>query len=172
MIFVKIYHSRSKMNITFFIGNGFDLNLGLKTSYYDFLNYFTKRYPDNLISKLINNDYRYWSDLEFEIGKKVNICRTIDEFNQYLDAKDELDSCLSKYLLAENARFSINDRNQLASIFRANILGISKDFNPLEKKQFDITFNSKVSNRFNFINFNYTDTFDSIVASTKKHIRP
>lgn len=28
------------MNITFFIGNGFDINIGLKTKYSDFLYYY------------------------------------------------------------------------------------------------------------------------------------
>ena len=31
------------MNITFLIGNGFDLNLGLATAYSDFVKYYTQK---------------------------------------------------------------------------------------------------------------------------------
>ncbi len=41
------------MNITFLIGNGFDLNLGLKTRYTDFYKYYMEHNPNNLISKSI-----------------------------------------------------------------------------------------------------------------------
>lgn len=39
------------MNITFFIGNGFDLNLGIKTSYSDFCPYFFEHSSDDNIIK-------------------------------------------------------------------------------------------------------------------------
>ena len=35
------------MNITFFIGNGFDLNLGLKTGYIDFYEWIHKKYESS-----------------------------------------------------------------------------------------------------------------------------
>ncbi|CZQ80462.1 AbiH family protein [Trichococcus collinsii] len=61
------------MKITFLIGNGFDLNLGLKTTYKDFY----KNYLSTLDSKSINNNilYRYidkniedWVDFETRLG--------------------------------------------------------------------------------------------------------
>ena len=45
------------MNITFFIGNGFDLNLGLKTGYKSFYEYYTKACPEDMLSKAISADY-------------------------------------------------------------------------------------------------------------------
>ena len=43
------------MNITFFIGNGFDLNLGLKTRYQDFYKYFHEHgTSNNMIKEWIN----------------------------------------------------------------------------------------------------------------------
>lgn len=43
------------MNITFFIGNGFDLNLGLKTRYKDFYKYFKENVRrSNIIRGWIN----------------------------------------------------------------------------------------------------------------------
>ena len=34
------------MNITYIIGNGFDINIGLKTSYESFINYYLTREND------------------------------------------------------------------------------------------------------------------------------
>lgn len=39
------------MNVTFLLGNGFDLNLGLSTSYKDFYSYYTKKEPNDFIAK-------------------------------------------------------------------------------------------------------------------------
>ena len=39
--------------ILFFIGNGFDLNIGLKTGYKHFYGDFVKSHPDNIIAKEI-----------------------------------------------------------------------------------------------------------------------
>ena len=61
------------MKITFLIGNGFDLNLGLKTTYKDFY----KNYLMTLDSEVINNNVLYkhidkniedWVDFETRLG--------------------------------------------------------------------------------------------------------
>lgn len=62
------------MKITFFIGNGYDINLGLKTSYPDFLNWYIKQ-PSKcseveVFKNLIRNNIKYWSDLEKHLVKK------------------------------------------------------------------------------------------------------
>lgn len=45
------------MNITFLIGNGFDLNLKLNTRYSDFYKYYIKNDPKDLLSKSIKEDF-------------------------------------------------------------------------------------------------------------------
>lgn len=40
------------MNVTFLLGNGFDLNLGLLTSYKDFYSYYTKKSQTILLLNL------------------------------------------------------------------------------------------------------------------------
>lgn len=57
------------MNITFLVGNGFDLNLGLRTSYETFYKYYIKKEPHDLIAKFIKDDYRLWADLELGLGE-------------------------------------------------------------------------------------------------------
>lgn len=60
------------MNVTYILGNGFDLNLGLKTSYYDFYDYYKNiPSPNEDIENLkedIKSNINQWSDLEHRIG--------------------------------------------------------------------------------------------------------
>ena len=65
------------MNITFLIGNGFDLNLGLETSYNSFIKKYTKgiknaKDTDDILyyfKKKISKDIGLWSSAEEAIGK-------------------------------------------------------------------------------------------------------
>lgn len=75
-----------KMNITFLIGNGFDLNLNLNTRYTDFYKYYIKNDPKDLLSESIKEDYEMWSDLEVGLGEFL---KDIDEsqIKNFLTAK-------------------------------------------------------------------------------------
>lgn len=62
------------MNVTYIIGNGFDLNLGLETGYQAFYNYYIKVPSPNSQVKLLKDSieqdgYELWSDLEIGLGK-------------------------------------------------------------------------------------------------------
>ena len=61
------------MNIVWMLGNGFDLNLGLKTSYKDFYEYYLNVESNDAIVKQFKQDLSEnldtWADLEFVLGK-------------------------------------------------------------------------------------------------------
>lgn len=100
------------MNITFLIGNGFDLNLNLDTRYSDFYKYYIENDPGDLLSKSIKKDYKMWSDLELGLGEFL---KDIDEnkIDEFLDSKSTLEKMLSEYLTLENQRVVINDDKAL-----------------------------------------------------------
>ena len=55
--------------ITFSIGKGFELNLGLDTSYSDFYKYFEKYVSNlNMIKQWSIKDKSSWSDLGLQLG--------------------------------------------------------------------------------------------------------
>ena len=72
------------MNIVHIIGNGFDLNLDLKTSYKDFYDYYIKINSKNEIIELLKREIKSnsenWSDLELALGKFTSKIKTVDEF--------------------------------------------------------------------------------------------
>ena len=82
------------MNITFFIGNGFDINLGLNTKYSSFYPYFIEHArDDNMIKKWIDGNEKYWADLEEKFGQQLtNI--SAGDLERFYEDKDELDRLL------------------------------------------------------------------------------
>lgn len=74
------------MNILFLIGNGFDINLGLETSYNDFYNFYVNQESKNdLIKKFkktIKLDKNLWSDLELKFGEYTDELKNYEEFNE------------------------------------------------------------------------------------------
>ncbi len=156
------------MNITFLIGNGFDLNLGLKTGYKDFYKYYLEKCPDDLIAKSISNNYEYWSDLELGLGKFVkNISN--NEVDNFFDSKENLDRSLAEYLKNEESRIDWKSISEIEKDFHKKLLNFFKDFNEIEKDIF-LTYKTKTqkSLHYSFITFNYTNVLDNIVAESKK----
>ena len=82
------------MNITFLIGNGFDIKLGLKTRYTDFYNIYIdsnkdRNIDDNIkcFSELIEDNYETWADFEMAFaenafGTKYDIRDILEDFSK------------------------------------------------------------------------------------------
>ncbi|MBE7025509.1 MAG: hypothetical protein E7408_05585 [Ruminococcaceae bacterium] len=157
------------MNITFLVGNGFDLNLNLNTRYSDFYKYYIKNDPKDLLSKSIKDDYEMWSDLEVGLGEFL---KNIDEnqINEFLDSKSTLERILAEYLTLENQRIRFKDEKALAEEFRKKVLNFFSDFNALDKDHYHRVIGAtREQINYNFITFNYTSVLDTIVAAVQKN---
>lgn len=89
-----------KMDIVFLIGNGFDINLNLNTSYSGFYNYLSEYYLDDdsvpemerRIIKSIENDKskpkeeKLWADFEIGLGQFTAEI-TADEIESFNEAR-------------------------------------------------------------------------------------
>lgn len=160
------------MNITFLIGNGFDLNLKLNTRYSDFYKYYIKNDPKDLISKSIKKDYKMWSDLELGLGEFL---KNIDEnqIKEFLDSKSTLEKMLSEYLTLENQRVVISDENALGVEFKNKVLNFFADFNTTDKEHYyKVIKDTRTQINYNFITFNYTSVLDNIVLAAQKNCKP
>ena len=65
--------------ITFLIGNGFDLNVGLKTTCDDFYQYYIQKNPNDLLAQAIQDNHAFWSDLELGLGRYTGQVKSSDE---------------------------------------------------------------------------------------------
>ncbi len=156
------------MNITFLVGNGFDINLGLKTLYTDFYPYYLSKKHNDIISKDIANNYKRWSDMELALGEILTYIDP-DQVSNFLDCKAVLESDLADYLRKEQEKIDVTS-SSLQKEFRENISRFYEEFPVKEKRYFsEWLYQVKESIRYQFISFNYTSTLDGIVEIAKQN---
>lgn len=159
------------MNITYLIGNGFDLNLGLATKYSDFISTYVDQKSGNpAIDKFksaVTKDLALWSDAELAFGKITSKFSNADEF---CDCHENFCKELASYLKMQEARLHFDSLEELIpSIFVESIKSISKGFRKKQQEQIQECFDMASGGlTFNFIAFNYTKTLDKCVDFAKR----
>lgn len=158
------------MNITFLIGNGFDLNLGLNTKYSDFYDfYFDDIIRDSDIIRFKNNilkNKELWSDAELAFGKYTEQFKSPDGADTFCDCHEDFCRKLAIYLENEESKFLIdkNDIKTLTKEFAVSISNYYRFFREAPKNKIIESFNYfGYGFNYNFINFNYTRTLDKLV---------
>ena len=163
------------MAITFFIGNGFDLGLGLKTSYEDFYHYFCDNIysPDssNKIYKMIKedekNNYKNWSDLELSLGKYSDAYG--DDAESFRKDKNELQLALYDYLSNEEKKIRKIEKETIED-FKRKIKNLPNDLAYEDGADFsNFLVNYHGSLEYNFVIFNYTKMVDAFINPIKRN---
>ena len=154
------------MNITFLVGNGFDINLGLNTRYTDFYPTYLNKGHDDILSRAIADNYDKWADLEVALGKILKDISP-DQVDEFLDSKGQLEGDLAEYLRHEESRLVLSNK-ELPGEFRKNVAGFAKEFTAKEQadyRKWQSSVSASISYRF--ISYNYTNGLDGIVAKGK-----
>lgn len=184
------------MNITFLLGNGFDIQCGLKTSYISFYEYILKKkYSlelsremdeksvlkiDNMIYSEIyksKDDIQTWADLEFQLGV---FTRRLKEENQdaitaerFLEDFEILREDLNEYLKG----IQIQDDVEISEDF-SEILSTTMDkfFYGILEQEYDeiesmLSGNTNSHFNYRFISFNYTNSLQIILQNSSKNIK-
>lgn len=157
--------------ITFLIGNGFDINVGLHTRYVDFYPYFIKNYPNNILAKNIAGNIEAWSNLELKIGNYTEKLSAEDEKNFDLYEK-ELEECLADYLEAETYKINLRDegrKKQVGLIMLNSITNFYSYFPEIIKQEvLHVLPDHPDERKYSFISFNYTDTLELCLQAAKE----
>lgn len=154
------------MKILFFLGNGFDLNLGFKSKYSDFYKYYQSIKDDNPIlvslKKDITNKYRNWSDLELALGEYTAKLKNRDEIDIVME---DLGDKLSQYLLNEESKidFKLFDKEILFDYLKYP----ERSLLQADQNAIEIFKNKWASHRWdvNIVTFNYTESLEKIIDS-------
>lgn len=164
------------MNITFLIGNGFDLNLGLKTKYTDFLKEYKPILQEDTdcIKYFKNNilkDEELWANAESAFGMATAQFKN-DNYTaeEYCVCHESFCLKLAEYLLMQEQTLDYTALNSLlVKGFAKGILNYKKGFREIEQNQLVSAENSIGGGLiFNFINFNYTQTLDMCVSAVRE----
>lgn len=149
------------MNVTLFIGNGFDINLGLNTGYRDFLAWYLEQPSSNPIigsfKKMIDKDIETWSDLEKALGEQTNY-EPLNDPNNFIKCKENLDINLYHYLKKQQRSIEDCITSEAISLFSMQLDGLFNYFSPsaVVKTCKESMYDSEI----NVITFNYTEIFD------------
>lgn len=159
------------MNIVHIIGNGFDLNQGLPTSYAHFYEFYfqlmpreesqtVKKIRELLVTKLYDKRTDRWADLEKTLGEVASDFDSEDEYAEaYLDVYTHLMEYLQgAYKHSELVKFETPENTLYRDLAMPWKHLIPRDRAAIEQHL------SSSSNEVHVkvINFNYTDTLERI----------
>lgn len=152
------------MKITFFIGNGYDINIGLKTGYPDFLKwYIAQPSKDETIAdfkQIIEDGIEYWSDLEIALGRKT-LTYPLNTKNGFTTCKYDLDTQLQKYLIEQNKLIQEPSLQDIA-IFKQSIVKFPLYCSNAYRSDLQKIYNAHgyEEYEYNIVDFNFTNTVD------------
>lgn len=160
------------MNVAFFIGNGFDLQLGLKTGYKSFLEWYTKLDSDDQDIQAFREYLQlqpgeWWSDAEVAMGQYLEGF-TDETIAIYFKNIRDFKLRLSEYLSYENLKYHCENDIKVIESFRDFMLKSADDVMP-RPRMFRLNEERKKYNTLiHFVTFNYTDALDRILKKTKQ----
>jgi len=165
------------MKITFLIGNGFDLSLGLKTSYNHFYSWYCQRksnkqhicdFKDN-INDDMNNDVpiekKTWADFEIGLGEYTKNF-TKENVNNYLECFNDAQNDLIEYLREQENQFDVSSYSKdRLSEFEESIKNFYDETFDTKKTIFASKINDTHDQNIEIriISFNYTNILDRIM---------
>lgn len=174
------------MNIVFLIGNGFDINLNLNTSYAGFYDYLSKKYLcDDSVPKMekriiesIESDKskpkeeKLWSDFEIGLGK-FTVEITADEIEDFNNARLGLKEKLAEYLTGISSNLKLlSDKNAFTKVFTQSVDKFYNEFTLKDRNAISAKLNVKEVINYNFITFNYTNSLELIIDRAHESLKP
>ena len=162
------------MDITFLIGNGFDLACNLKTRYTDvYKKYCITDSPNDNIKKfkesILEDNYKNWTDFEMALpkfGKELNdfdnFSECVLDFSKFLE--DHLNEEQNKIDIVQNKETLANKMVRYIYHFYEFCLQDSK---AVLKRLVEETNGNALCH---FITFNYTDTLEKCLSAVKNTI--
>jgi len=165
-----IAHEREIISLVHMFGNGFDLNLRLKTSFSDFLPHYvnidSSSNPVLAFKDSISKDIDLWSDLEIELGKYCSNINTVSQFDEiFEDISDELKDYLID--IENTAIKSMSLTKKQRELFKSDLLDPEQHFEPISSNS-----STRSLDEISIISFNYTRTIELLfdLPSTVMHI--
>lgn len=162
------------MDIVYLIGNGFDLKLGLNTSYKDFYKWYEDssneiqkppvlKFIDHIrINEKVDKD---WSDMELALGKYTKEFKSEDIIEESKNFHEYLVHAISEFIKLQEAKIpKIDNAEELLCKYLISPEG--KDRLLVEENKAFVKYRQKWSNtspwNINIISFNYTNSIEKL----------
>lgn len=171
------------MNITYVVGNGLDLQYGLKTKYKDFYDFQHKVYIErkekeeysNLIYESLFsdkiNEYENWSDFELSIGKLTQdndlIFSSIEMKEKFIDDFSEVVDDLREYLRLQQEQ---NLEEGIVIDFVSTLNDMKNSLPVINQSTIDKKYKENLyqHDNVNILTLNYTNVLDRLYDRSGK----
>lgn len=165
------------MDVTFLIGNGFDLNLGLETKYEHFYPHYTNEteFPSNspeilLFKELLQRGggYSRWADFELALGEYTPF-PPLDRVDTLRTCLEDFMYCFAVYLKGQQNRIDFEKCGLFMAYKFANSLTAHIEF--LESRHAAAVRAGLPPSHittYHILNFNYTTILDTLSALIKR----
>ena len=153
------------MNITFLLGNGFDINIGMQTRYNDFYKYYLQQ-TDNNEHILALKDCiatENWSDLEEEFGKYTS---KLSDENMAIDLYNNLITNIKDFIIQEENKYEINSSD--TSKMLNDLLNPESYLRPVETRALSKQKKHDDHYYIQIITFNYTISLERLINFSDK----
>jgi len=166
--------------VTFIIGNGFDLRVGLKTRYADFYKIYTKvkngdsktikRFKEEIL-KSESHNWKNWADFEFQMGEHCSEFQGDTPVEDFVECFNDFVVSFNEYLTNECEAIDWASVNNVhISNFSTSITNFYTHIKRVGQNEIQQCMGNRAP--VNFLQFNYTDVFDNILAkSNLKNLR-
>lgn len=167
------------MNITFMVGNGFDVGLGMDSRFSDFFPQYieeSKNKPEliKVLSERIQHNSDEWSYFEEQLGEYTSDFRSSskDAFlspRTFLNQFRDFEVSFIKYLNKQEENISFDDKNRIAKVMQ-NGLAHFWEYPILPYQSFQTVKDGMLNYKneditYNFISFNYTQTLENCLST-------
>lgn len=164
------------MKIAFFIGNGFDVALGLETRYSDFLKEYVNKDSNSetvksfkeKIATDVEAKKHNWADLELEFG---NYTECLSKEEEIIEIYNDCIDSIGKYIEKELDKINFEQCNdKISSAFAEYLKNLYQDLPRVTKDYFIKTseINSIAQDIvIDFISFNYTNCIEKCIEYLK-----
>lgn len=159
-------------NVTFIIGNGFDLKMGLKTRYNDFYKVYTKPKADDSdtikhFKKEILSTWEHWKDFELGMGQRSELFDSAEKFSECVD---DFVVAFEAYLVSECKKINWSELTQSQrEAFASSISSFYRYISTVSQNEIQKVTCSGVSGAYkmtaHFLQFNYTNAFDKLLEN-------
>ena len=166
------------MQITFLVGNGFDMASGIDTSYGAFYKWYCDQPSEkehiNTFKKEIKDDIKKggknWADFELGLGQYTKRF-TVEKATDFLECYEDAHEMIIKFLEEQKSKFDLDGitEDDFAA-FRNGLINFYQDLNPQEINTFNSILEADKGNNItiNFLSFNYTNTLNRIINELSK----
>lgn len=162
------------MEITFLIGNGFDLGLGMKTQYSQFIPQYIEKSKGKKevlkdFSEELGKNINKWSYFEKQIGE-YTLEFSKDNKDELIDQLEDFETEFICYLIDQENKLELNDSESIGKFFQESILGFYETLHTESIDSIKGVFSkyAQENRYYNFISFNYTQALDKCLDKIQK----